>query len=71
MVFIHAPVGQDQNSRPVPVGLIHLHEQLLDGPFQSGALIVGDGENRRFQAAALQLLQFQHIRVAQNRLADL
>ena len=36
MVFIHTPVRQDQNICPFPVGLVHLHKEVVQDPFHRG-----------------------------------
>ena len=38
MVFIHAPVGENENVGTLLVGPVHVDEQPVQGVFQGGAL---------------------------------
>ena len=47
VVLVDAPVGEDQDVGPVPVGPVRLQKQVVDGPLQGRVLIIDDGNHRR------------------------
>ena len=61
MVFIHSPVRQDHNVYPVPVGTIHLHKQSVNGLFQTGVFIIGNGDHFDLKAVGLHTLDLHQI----------
>ena len=71
MVLVHTPVGQDQDIGPVPVCLVHLHTQVLQGALQFRTLIVNDRNNRHAEPVPVKIFDLQHIRIRQNRILDL
>ena len=50
MVFIHSPVGEDQNVGAVLIGSVCLQIETMNHLFQRGIFIIGDGNNRHFKA---------------------
>ena len=50
MVFIHSPVGEDQNVGTVLIGPVCLQIETMNRLFQRGIFIIGDGNNRHLKA---------------------
>ena len=71
MVLVHAPVGQDQDIGPVPVCLVHLYAQMLQGALQLRAFIVNDRNDRHAEPVPVKIFDLQHIRIRQDRILDL
>ena len=71
MVLIHTPVCQDQDVGPVSVGTVDLHIQTIQCPFQVGVIIIGNGDLCYLKALYLHVLDFQNVRVGQDRVIHL
>ena len=50
MVFVHAPVGQDDDVCPVAVGTVYRDEHAVNGTLQRGVLIVEQGDGLHLKA---------------------
>ena len=68
MVFVHPSVGEDQNVGAFPVYPVRFHKQTLNRPLQLRIFIIGNGNNRRFEAVFLHTFYFHQIRIGQNRI---
>ncbi len=68
MVFIHPPVRKDQDIHTVPVRPVHFHEQPFNGALQACIFIISNGNHFHPEAFLLHILDFQQIRVCQNRI---
>ena len=71
MVFIHAPVREDQDIGAVFVSLIHLHEKAGKGSLKPGALIISDGHRRHLKSLLLHVFDLQKVRAGQDRILNL
>ena len=71
MGLIHAPVCQDQDGSPLLIGLIHLQEEPLQRPVKGRILIADDGGLRHREAGHVHMLDFQQIRVGEDRIVYL
>ena len=66
MVFIHIPVGQDDDVRTLLVGAVDLQEYPVDGLFQTGVLVVVDGHRSHLEARHVHILDLQQVGVGQD-----
>ena len=71
MVFIHAPVAEDQDIRPLPVRLVHLPLQPADHPPHRRFLIIQGGNRLHPEAVFFQAPDLQKIQVRQHRIMNL
>ena len=70
MVLIHAPVGDNQDIRAVPISTVRLHIQTIHGLLQAGIFIIGNRNHFYLETGNLHALNLQDIRVRQNRMVD-
>ena len=66
MVFVNIPVRQDDDVGSVLVRPVHLQKQPVDGLFQGGILVVGDGDDLHLEAGLLHIFDFQQVRLRQD-----
>ena len=71
MVFIHAPVGENQNVGTIFVGPVTGHKQMVQRPVQPGILIIEDGHGFHFEAGPVHVLDFQQIHIGEDGVVDL
>ncbi len=71
MVLVNIPVREDDNVHPVPVGPVHLQKQPVNGFFQGGILIIGNGNHLHLKARLFHMLDFQQIRAGENGIVHL
>ena len=71
MVLVHTTVGQDQDIGSVPVCLVHLYAQMLQGAFQLRAFIINDRHFRHTESVPVKILDLQHICIGKDRILDL
>ena len=68
MILVNPSVGKNKNIRSFPEGFVDLYKKPVDSSFQFGALIIQSGNHRHLEAVLLHVLDFQHIRIGQNRM---
>ena len=71
MVFVYAPVGENQNIRAVPIGAVGFHKQPVDRFFQTCILIIGNRQHGSLKSFHLHRFDFHKIRVRQDWIVDL
>ena len=71
MVFIHVPVGQDDDVCTLLVGAVYLQKYPVDGLFQTGVLVVVDGYRSHLEARHVHVLDLQQVGVGQDGVVHL
>ena len=71
VIFVHVPVGEDDEIRPLPQRSVRLKEQRLESFLQRSVFIVGDRNDPDLIAFHLHIFQLQHVRIRQNRISHL
>ena len=71
MVFIHPPVGQDQNIGARPVGPVALQKQLIQCRFQGGILVVQQRHRLHPEAGAVHGPNLHQLHGGENGIANL
>ena len=70
MVFVHAPVCQNQDCSPVLIGTVHFNKKTVQRLFHRHVLKTDDGNFRRAESRFFHVLDLQKIRVGKNRIVD-
>ena len=71
MIFVHIPVGEDEEIGPLPQRAVRLEEQIFQGVLQRAVPVIGDGNDLHPEALHFRVLQLQHVRIGQNRISHL
>ena len=71
MVFIHTPIGKDQDVRALSVSFVHFHKQMIQHAFHRRALVIKRGDLRALEAFLFHALDLQKIQIGQDRIVDL
>ena len=71
MVFVHFPVGENQDVRPLADGAVHFDEQIVHCLVEARVLIIGNRNLRHLEAFHVHVLDFQQVRVGENRVVHL
>ena len=70
VVLVHSAVGEDDDIRPVPVGLVHFDVQVVDCLFERGGLVVQQGDGLHPEPLAVHVLDFQDVDTGEDRVLD-
>ena len=70
-VFIHAPVGQNQDVRAVVDRLVRFDKQAVDRLAELGIFIIEDRDDSDLEAGYIHLFELEHTGGGQNRVDDL
>ena len=70
MIFIHSPVGKDNDIGALPEHPVRLHIEMIDRFLQGSVLIVNDRNDFHLEAVHLHILDLHQIRVGQDRMID-
>ena len=71
VVFIHAPVREDQNVGAFLVGTVHVDKQPVQGVFQRGALVVEQGDGLHMEAGPVHIPDLHQVHGGENGVVDL
>ena len=71
MVFIHAPVGENQNIRPVFIRPVAGDKEAIQRPFQRRALVVQKRNGLHMELWVVEIADLEHVHAGQNRVFDL
>lgn len=71
VILINIPVRQNDDVRSLSVGPVNLQKQPVNGLFQRGILIIGNGNNLNPKARLFHVFDFQQIRAGENRIIHL
>ena len=71
VVLVDAAVGQDDDVGPVLIGAVHLQKDPVDGLFQAGVLVIGDGDGGHLEAGDLHLPDLEQVGLGQDGVMDL
>ena len=71
VVFIHAPVGEDDDVGALPPGTVHRQGQVVQCPVQGGVFIVEDGHGLHLEAGLFHGLDLHHVGGGEDRVVDL
>ncbi len=71
MVLVNIPVREDDNIDPAPVSPVHLQKQPVNGLFQRGVLIIGNGNHLHLKTRLLHIFDFQQIGAGENGIVHL
>ena len=66
MIFIHTPVGENDNLCPVSMSSVHLNKKPLHCFFQTGAFVKQDGNGLYLKVFPFHLLDFQQVCIGEN-----
>ena len=71
MVFVHAPVGEDQDIGALLVGPVHVDEQPVQGVFQGRALVVEQGDGLHAEAGPVHVADLHEVHGGEDGVVDL
>ena len=71
VIFIHAPVRENDNVGALLIGPVHIHHQTVQGVGQRGSLVVQQGNGLHMEARAVHMPNFHQVHRGQNGVLDL